>query len=79
MSENTNGTTIGKFGYKQELKRTLSFKDLLVYGLIFMVGLAEIVLRTIFLPLTPRFPSQAFHFALYNIQLICLMYALFSP
>ncbi len=48
MSENTNGTTIGKFGYKQELKRTLSFKDLLVYGLIFMVGLAEIVLRTIF-------------------------------
>ncbi len=31
---------IEKFGYKQELKRSLSFTDLLVYGLIFMVPIA---------------------------------------
>ncbi len=29
-----------KFGYKQELKRSLTFTDLLVYGLIFMVPIA---------------------------------------
>lgn len=29
-----------KFGYKQELKRSLTFSDLLVYGLIFMVPIA---------------------------------------
>jgi amino acid transporter len=28
------------FGYRQELKRSLSFTDLLVYGLIFMVPIA---------------------------------------
>ena len=28
------------FGYQQELKRSLSFTDLLVYGLIFMVPIA---------------------------------------
>lgn len=28
------------FGYKQELKRALTFRDLLVYGLIFMVPIA---------------------------------------
>ena len=31
---------IEQFGYKQELKRRLSFADLLVYGLIFMVPIA---------------------------------------
>ncbi|MGY0692407.1 APC family permease [Virgibacillus sp. FSP13] len=29
-----------EFGYKQELKRSLSFSDLLIYGLIFMVPIA---------------------------------------
>src|SRR5687767_10311266 len=29
-----------RFGYKQELRRSLSFTDLLVYGLIFMVPIA---------------------------------------
>jgi amino acid transporter len=32
--------TIEQFGYKQELHRSLTFKDLLVYGLIFMVPIA---------------------------------------
>src|SRR6186713_2308693 len=31
---------IGKYGYQQELHRSLSFADLLVYGLIFMVPIA---------------------------------------
>ena len=31
---------IGKYGYKQELHRSLSFADLLVYGLVFMVPIA---------------------------------------
>ena len=31
---------VQRFGYKQELKRSLSFTDLLVYGLIFMVPIA---------------------------------------
>ncbi len=33
-------TTIESLGYKQELKRTLTTKDLIVYGLIFMVPIA---------------------------------------
>jgi amino acid transporter len=35
-----NGEDAGNFGYEQELKRSLSFTDLLVYGLIFMVPIA---------------------------------------
>lgn len=31
---------IEQFGYQQELKRSLSFRDLLIYGLIFMVPIA---------------------------------------
>lgn len=33
-------TGVEQFGYKQELQRSLSFTDLLVYGLIFMVPIA---------------------------------------
>ncbi|MEU6999316.1 APC family permease [Nonomuraea sp. NPDC046570] len=32
--------TLERFGYKQELKRSLSFADLMIYGLIFMVPIA---------------------------------------
>lgn len=32
--------SIEKFGYKQELKRSLTFWDLLIYGLVFMVPIA---------------------------------------
>lgn len=32
--------SLEQFGYKQELKRALTFKDLLIYGLIFMVPIA---------------------------------------
>ena len=31
---------VESFGYRQQLKRSLSFTDLLVYGLIFMVPIA---------------------------------------
>ncbi|WP_030904549.1 APC family permease [Streptomyces sp. NRRL F-5126] len=31
---------IGKYGYEQQLRRSLSFRDLLVYGLVFMVPIA---------------------------------------
>ncbi|WP_448624162.1 APC family permease [Geodermatophilus sp. URMC 64] len=34
------GAGVEAFGYKQELKRSLTFTDLLVYGLIFMVPIA---------------------------------------
>ena len=34
------GESIEQFGYKQELHRALSFRDLLIYGLIFMVPIA---------------------------------------
>ena len=42
MSEQTGSGSEGveQFGYKQELRRSLSFTDLLVYGLIFMVPIA---------------------------------------
>jgi amino acid transporter len=33
-------TGVEKFGYRQELSRSLSFSDLLIYGLIFMVPIA---------------------------------------
>jgi amino acid transporter len=35
-----DGETVERFGYTQELRRDLSFRDLLVYGLIFMVPIA---------------------------------------
>ena len=36
----TGDPGVEAFGYKQELKRSLSFTDLLVYGLVFMVPIA---------------------------------------
>jgi amino acid transporter len=36
----TGDPTVEAFGYRQELKRSLSFTDLLVYGLVFMVPIA---------------------------------------
>ena len=38
--ESTQISGIEQFGYKQELKRTLKFSDLMIYGLIFMVPIA---------------------------------------
>ena len=35
-----HGEGIEQFGYKQELHRALTFRDLLYYGLIFMVPIA---------------------------------------
>lgn len=42
MAETTKTSAAGKksYGYKQELNRALSFSDLLIYGLIFMVPIA---------------------------------------
>jgi amino acid transporter len=40
LAEAADGAGIEAFGYKQELKRSLTFTDLLVYGLIFMVPIA---------------------------------------
>ncbi len=40
MSERASGESIERYGYKQELHRSLSFGDLLVYGLVFMVPIA---------------------------------------
>jgi amino acid transporter len=37
---NDNNTLLGKFGYQQELNRTLGLKDLTIYGIIFMAPLA---------------------------------------
>lgn len=34
------GQSVSSFGYRQELKRALTFRDLLVYGMIFMVPIA---------------------------------------
>src|SRR6201991_899107 len=39
-SERGGSGGVEEFGYRQELKRSLSFTDLLVYGLIFMVAIA---------------------------------------
>lgn len=36
----TAGSNLEDFGYQQELKRALSFKDLLFYGMVFMVPIA---------------------------------------
>ncbi len=40
MSEGAPAESIERYGYKQELHRSLSFTDLLVYGLVFMVPIA---------------------------------------
>lgn len=37
MTEKQNHDGLEEFGYKQELKRALTFKDLLFYGMVFMV------------------------------------------
>ena len=36
----TGDRSVEAFGYRQELKRSLTFTDLLVYGLVFMVPIA---------------------------------------
>lgn len=41
-SMNQNGSTLTNLGYKQELKRTLTMKDLIIYGLITMLPIAPI-------------------------------------
>jgi len=40
MTERNASRDVERFGYQQELKRSLSFWDLLIYGLIFMVPIA---------------------------------------
>ena len=40
MTNPDGAAGVEQFGYKQELKRTLSYADLLIYGLIFMVPIA---------------------------------------
>jgi amino acid transporter len=40
MTQPPASTGIEQFGYKQELSRSLSFRDLVIYGLIFMVPIA---------------------------------------
>lgn len=40
MSERSVNEDVERFGYRQELRRSLSFWDLLIYGLIFMVPIA---------------------------------------
>jgi amino acid transporter len=41
MTSSTDGSAgLEEFGYRQELSRSLSFSDLLIYGLIFMVPIA---------------------------------------
>ncbi|HYQ70223.1 APC family permease [Actinophytocola sp.] len=40
MAERNASQDIQRFGYQQELRRSLSFWDLLIYGLIFMVPIA---------------------------------------
>ncbi len=37
MSNEQNEKSLEEFGYKQELKRALTFKDLLFYGMVFMI------------------------------------------
>ncbi|MTI81817.1 MAG: APC family permease [Firmicutes bacterium] len=40
MAEQQTGSSVEEFGYQQELKRALTFKDLLFYGMVFMVPIA---------------------------------------
>ncbi|HEY3606065.1 MAG TPA: APC family permease [Pseudonocardiaceae bacterium] len=40
MTAESEETTLAEFGYQQELKRSLTLRDLLVYGMIFMVPIA---------------------------------------
>ena len=42
MNDSIDGSSVEDFGYRQELKRSLSLTDLLVYGLIFIVPGAPI-------------------------------------
>lgn len=39
-NQQSGQTNVEQFGYKQELKRSLTFWDLLIYGLVFMVPIA---------------------------------------
>ncbi len=40
QGQGVDAAGVEEFGYKQELKRALNFKDLLIYGMIFMVPIA---------------------------------------
>lgn len=40
MAQLETNTSVESLGYKQELKRSLTFVDLLIYGMVFMVPIA---------------------------------------
>lgn len=70
--------SVENFGYKQELKRSLSFSDLLIYGLIFMVPIAPFGVYGEVIEGSRGMPALAYLIGMFGMIFTALSYARMS-
>ena len=70
--------SIEQFGYKQELRRTMSYRDLLVYGMIFMVPIAPFGIYGYVFEASQGMVSMAYLLGLVGMLFTALSYAAMS-
>ncbi|WP_436326192.1 APC family permease [Brevibacterium sp. FAM 27836] len=72
-----NGS-VEQFGYKQELKRSLTFTDILIYGLIFMVPIAPFGVYGEVMQGSKGMPALAYLIGMFGMIFTALSYARMS-
>src|SRR5690625_3363184 len=70
--------SLEKFGYKQELKRSLTFTDILIYGLIFMVPIAPFGVYGEVMQSSNGMPALAYLIGMFGMIFTALSYARMS-
>lgn len=70
--------SLEKFGYKQELKRSLTFTDILIYGLIFMVPIAPFGVYGEVMQGSNGMPALAYLIGMFGMIFTALSYARMS-
>src|SRR5699024_8111783 len=70
--------SLEEFGYKQELKRGLTFTDILIYGLIFMVPIAPFGVYGEVMQGSKGMPALAYLIGMFGMIFTYLVYARMS-
>src|SRR5690625_3766811 len=70
--------SVEQFGYKQELKRSLTFTDILIYGLIFMVPIAPFGVYGEVMQGSNGMPALAYLIGMFGMIFTALSYARMS-
>jgi len=74
----SNKGSVEQFGYKQELKRSLTFTDILIYGLIFMVPIAPFGVYGEVMQGSNGMPALAYLIGMFGMIFTALSYARMS-